>query len=201
MNRVVFEVDAKYQYDDTQKIFYEICQKCNSRRKAETTGPCDCGHDWKRVENKFFTLKWTPAQLDLKFPDLCPHCLKKPSITWSYSNSQFTRWQAGFTKETSLDLLTPVCKKVLPPLLLSFIFLVAAFFFVVVFLGALFSIMEGIPFGLLAILAVISIILLTVRKAQTWFRFTKFDQRSYQFKIRHEKYAIEFARLNGGRVL
>lgn len=206
MYTVSIEADAKYAWDESRGRFVEVCPSCDRERSGPAT-TCRCGHSFDRSRRGFFTMRWTPADLAVVFPDVCPHCLRPAERRRKLWNAQYTgvRPGGGGVAATHLAVDVPVCRRVRPPLLLSFLQVVVVFFLVAMGLGIVFQRWDRAPvlptvLGGLFLLALLAAAVWLYR-ANSWLRFSRFDHRSFRLKARRKAYAIALGRLNGGRVI
>lgn len=201
-HRVLFEIDARYRFDASEKRHIEVCPACGlDRRHAEER--CPCGREFTRNKRGFFSLKWEPAQIQLRYPARCPHCLGPTEKTIILQNSQYNHWMTGLgPQQTTLAQQVPVCKRVRSPAWLRLALIISVFWLVVAVLALAFAVIDQ-PWRVWGAWAVVGLLSATATawlwRAQSWIRFTRFDHRAFVFRVRRREYATEFARLNGGR--
>ena len=200
MHTVSIEADAKYRWAEDERAYLEVCPACGlDRRGADER--CGCGHAFERTKRGFFTLEWTPADIEVRFPDVCPHCAGPVAKTVTLGNQQYTKALGAFGQSSYKGLQAPVCKRLRAPLLMYFVLVAVGFFFVVAAVMTLFRIMEGVPWIGIALTAALGAVFFLAWRHYTWIRFAAFDQRSYRLRVRRADYAHQLARLNRGRVL
>lgn len=200
MLTVSIELDAKYRWVEDEETYLEVCPACGLDRRGGDAR-CGCGQVFERKKRGFLVTRWDPAELEVHFPQVCPHCLGPIAKKVTLGNQQYTKALGMFGTSTHKGLSAPVCKRLRAPLLMYFTLVVVGFFFVVAGLMTLFRVMDGVPWvGLGVTLGLLALFCLVWRH-YTWIRFAYFDHRSYRFKVRRADYAHQLARLNKGRVL
>lgn len=192
--------DARYRRDPDGR-YVEVCPACDAPRAGEA---CACGHAFTRLRRGFFTLRWAPAQIDVRFPDRCPHCGGRPSRAIAIWNQQATRASLGgrYTL-TDRKLEVPVCAAVWQPIWIYLLRVVVTTLLVMAGLLALYGALgdrlrAGIVGGVLVVALGAALVALARR---TSIRFGRFDHRSYRIWARDRAYADDLATGNGGRVL
>ena len=122
MHVVSLESDARYRWSDLDNEFQEICTECGLVRRGGDER-CTCGHVFERKKRGFFITKWEPARIEVRFPDLCPHCGGSPSKHIQIWNAQYTKLVGTSGRATHKKLEVPVCRRARSPLVLSFVLL------------------------------------------------------------------------------